>query len=1285
MSATLAKEAGAESSAPLPPAETGLRPAVFIIPGANPSPRQPEASRNLIIAPTDQEQTVRLDDEFRSRIGVIDQDIRSITPGSDFTVLERDRRSPLAFIVASGGANVIAANLSRLLTASPHIVKLLPQLERVWVPLLGMEASGLSYEQSLQAILDGIAGAETALSRQREDRPRRFIIATSAQIDLATLIRLRWIAESWAGRTPADLSGALAALQLSMDGEAMAVLGLAADLALAQRPPMDNGEMGTRSLLFALGGSWPHFSAGFAPTTAAFARALTELAGIRRLETQNFYFANAAQLADHEASPIVFESDLVAVMQAAARSADSGVVGVAPLANALLDRCEAPLPRPIHARRALERMGVAPTQLRQAFADQLRRVLDFTIAYAPLGNDSTDQTNLDDKLGAEVEACAFARVAAARDVSPPLAFGIFGDWGSGKSFFMRLMYRHVERLQAHNQAFIDQLLANLRIAAEGTEHDVLLKNARALGGIIDAAGVSREQAVELLLKALPETVKDRENARQTALAGLRDGQAGAPEAASGLFHRNIVQIRFNAWHYAETELWASLVENIFSELDRWMLARTQTEKRNALFDNLATARELTLESAERLLRRREEQRAATRRLAEAERNLAAAHETAGATPRAFWDAVLAAFYQTVSRQELEAAAITAGLGDLSEEAEGLKRSLDSLRDDARRGRLEASGLARRLIAAPSLILLGGLILLLPAGLLELRDWLVGQPWLWSWMHGLIGEIHGVALGVSGVLASAAAVLSVAGRQVRTAIGKLEGFRKRLDKAVENQLKPPADEVKKAQSSLARLKADILEAQSLLAASSDRVAEAAREYETGTGRARLLRFVRERVTNGDYARHLGLIATIRKDFTQLSDLMVGRADTALREEAVRQVKAYRRQVLALIRTGREQKLMARQEIWTLLQSAKTLPVTGSDGAGPVFDRIILYIDDLDRCEPRKVVDVLQAVHLLLTFPLFIVVVAVDVRWVSRSLEKHYNELIGAAESATAVDYLEKIFQVPYWVRPMTPDGSRKLLGDLATRRAYGPSGAEPPATPSGTDQDQDPEEQVPHGDSETAGGPRTDATTVPATKAGNGEETPDPEKVGQNEPRSRRAEPLGRGLDPGQVANETRARIVARALELTKGERAFMLALAPFAASTPRRVLRFLNVYRVIKASLGPEELEALENRGGYRALMTQLAIATETPDLYRRWLAVLGGIAAAGIASEAQARLKAGLKEAGWTESLDAHDRIPSALDLFWSEALPDESRSTHEAVQNRGLELLSEHGNLARRYSFSD
>jgi hypothetical protein len=57
----------------------------------------------------------------------------------------------------------------------------------------------------------------------------------------------------------------------------------------------------------------------------------------------------------------------------------------------------------------------------------------------------------------------------------------------------------------------------------------------------------------------------------------------------------------------------------------------------------------------------------------------------------------------------------------------------------------------------------------------------------------------------------------------------------------------------------------------------------------------------------------------------------------------------------------------------------------DSVRPV-DRVVLYIDDLDRCRPEDVVRVLQVVHMLLAFELFAVVVAVDARWVEECLKE-----------------------------------------------------------------------------------------------------------------------------------------------------------------------------------------------------------------------------------------------------------------------------------------------------------
>ena len=87
----------------------------------------------------------------------------------------------------------------------------------------------------------------------------------------------------------------------------------------------------------------------------------------------------------------------------------------------------------------------------------------------------------------------------------PLAVGLFGSWGSGKSHFMNLMDQHMKRL-----------------------------------------------------------------ARDT-----RDGQT----SADAQWCKEIVPIYFNAWHYVDTNLWASLVTEIFDGLFAYLRPKQDQLKR----------------------------------------------------------------------------------------------------------------------------------------------------------------------------------------------------------------------------------------------------------------------------------------------------------------------------------------------------------------------------------------------------------------------------------------------------------------------------------------------------------------------------------------------------------------------------------------------------------------------------------------------------------------------------------------------------------------------------------
>jgi KAP family P-loop domain len=107
----------------------------------------------------------------------------------------------------------------------------------------------------------------------------------------------------------------------------------------------------------------------------------------------------------------------------------------------------------------------------------------------------------------------------------------------------------------------------------------------------------------------------------------------------------------------------------------------------------------------------------------------------------------------------------------------------------------------------------------------------------------------------------------------------------------------------------------------------------------------------------------------------------------------------------------------------------------------MDRIVLYIDDLDRCSPRQVVKVLEAVHLLLALDLFVVVVGVDPRWLLRLLASHYEEILaeGGDWQMKPEDYLEKIINVPLVLPGMSAGGLERLLRSMDQEGGLGDPG------------------------------------------------------------------------------------------------------------------------------------------------------------------------------------------------------------------------------------------------------
>ena len=97
------------------------------------------------------------------------------------------------------------------------------------------------------------------------------------------------------------------------------------------------------------------------------------------------------------------------------------------------------------------------------------------------------------------------------------------------------------------------------------------------------------------------------------------------------------------------------------------------------------------------------------------------------------------------------------------------------------------------------------------------------------------------------------------------------------------------------------------------------------------------------------------------------------------------------------------------------------------------RIVLIVDDLDRCEERKVMKMLQAISILLSEPntRFISLIAVDPRVLVKSLELSVD-VIREDARINGHEYLKKIIHLPLWLPEMGGDEVTKFV------KAYMPS-------------------------------------------------------------------------------------------------------------------------------------------------------------------------------------------------------------------------------------------------------
>jgi hypothetical protein len=601
------------------------------------------------------------------------------------------------------------------------------------------------------------------------------------------------------------------------------------------------------------------------------------------------------------------------------------------------------------------------------------------------GYRSDDPTD-PDRLGRDAEAIALAEMITARSARPPLAMGLFGDWGEGKSHFLGRIAHHVQRL-----------------AAQVPPDDVLT-------------------------------------------------------------HSAVRQIRFNAWHYAESDLWASLVTELFGQLATGPGDPGVEERRQSrLAAELAARRHLP----ERL-------RAAQ------ERKQALQQELEKQSTQESWP------WRLDPQQQARLAGLA---GDQPEQVYRSVRSTASELGSTARflQRLLAGAVRQRLFWLGLLAVAAATVLALAA--------------------------PGLTTRVVSTGAAVAALLGTALKTVRSSLNELKNQAAPMIKTIQQHSKNRRQRL-----------------QTALEVATAEVSALGTELRELTPTGQMTALVERRGRqDSPYRAQVGLMTQIREDFEQMARLLAappGQQATPIEDEVGDQL--------------------------------------------PRINRIVVYIDDLDRCPPARVVEVLEAVHLLLAVPLFVVVVAVDPRWLLRALTVHYRELLDASSIGSAADdtwgstpmqYLEKIFQIPFTLPPVNPTGYTALVDTLAapTTIASGsvPTGAAANQAPSATS--ASPDAVSPAADEPTQ------TRTLPAV-------------------------PVLERFDP---------------LALTDDERRLLSLLGPPLVTTPRSVKRLVNSYGLLNALRGSQHLEDLRETThatgssyfSYRSAMALLATLIAFPSL----------------------------------------------------------------------------------------
>ncbi|MBL6446770.1 hypothetical protein JMN32_10635 [Fulvivirga sp. 29W222] len=587
------------------------------------------------------------------------------------------------------------------------------------------------------------------------------------------------------------------------------------------------------------------------------------------------------------------------------------------------------------------------------------------------------------------------------------------------------------------------------------------------------------------------------------------------------FCKGIAQIKFNAWSYLDANLWAGLVASIFEKLDEYITNSSKgknakleiRQKLSEKLEILSTEKKITTNEKEELQKQKQETQTKIDELKQSKQDLL--DEVANKNLKVIIDNVRK---KVALEDEIKVQLNKYGIS---------KERINELSPDVLYKELTSwvtfyenlSSFSWRYILA---FFFSTLVLLFV--------WF--NPW--GLVSNFIDETARHITIFFSIVGPVFAKFHQSYKNFRKLIQPVIDYKNRYNQELEEAKFNYDQRLQLLETQIKEKSSEMLLAQSKLNRIDQEITDLEYTLNHFVAKRAFYNFIKRRNGDKTYEAHLGLISIIRKDFETLSELFRDiEVDVKARQE---------------VQNEQKDKKKEHDELTKLFKKP--------------LDRIILYIDDLDRCTDTKVLEVIQAVHLLMAFPLFNVVVGIDKRCVYNALNYKQQapnnfDSPGEREEIKPDEYLEKIFQIPFQLKDATEHDAQNMVKEILKNQI------------------------------ETS--TQVEKLTSEELKALQSElESQEIKQVSDNE-FQKVIEALQENSEPGSNDGAKGSRIHPKDLRISNKEYELLQQIICLVGNTPRTIKRFINIYRIIRAheQLRYDEIKQNEE---FLAIMFVLAV-----------------------------------------------------------------------------------------------